>query len=388
LVTEQQGSEVAEPLFVTKKAHHLHSMAFYRQPTYNQAQPHFNRPVSVAPQLPPGWEQCVDAQGRVFYKDHINKKTSWNPPPAVPQLPPGWEMRTTADGKAFYVDHNTQTTHWQPPAAPVPGLQHQPSNNNLMPVVQQPMQGVARVPSFNPQAVVPAQPEEGLPLGWESKKTPQGRVYYVNHESKTTQWERPQMPVARAPDPHAAPEGEGFGAAVQPAFSPLVVGDLGEGEAIEPETKEPHEQRRRQTATALANSVANDSDSVTKKDMYVAVLKAVMVDGKLDAGEEALLIQIRQQHGISIEQHEAYLKELGVSENDYHKAQEAGADDPEKRECIFCLDAVPDHVCLDCMHMCLCGDCAQTILNSSEAMRKCPVCRADVRDIKKVFWYV
>jgi len=30
-----------------------------------------------------------------------------------------------------------------------------------------------------------------LPPGWEQKITPSGKCYYVNHETKTTQWERP-----------------------------------------------------------------------------------------------------------------------------------------------------------------------------------------------------
>ncbi|GFS06479.1 E3 ubiquitin-protein ligase NEDD4-like [Elysia marginata] len=34
-------------------------------------------------------------------------------------------------------------------------------------------------------------PDESLPPGWEQKIDPSGRVYYVNHESRTTQWERP-----------------------------------------------------------------------------------------------------------------------------------------------------------------------------------------------------
>lgn len=33
--------------------------------------------------LPDGWEKAVDASGRVYYIDHINKKTSWTPPVAT-----------------------------------------------------------------------------------------------------------------------------------------------------------------------------------------------------------------------------------------------------------------------------------------------------------------
>ncbi|XP_055692740.1 E3 ubiquitin-protein ligase Smurf1 [Lutzomyia longipalpis] len=34
-----------------------------------------------------------------------------------------------------------------------------------------------------------------LPEGWEVRKTNQGRVYYVNHVTKSTQWDRPTLPA-------------------------------------------------------------------------------------------------------------------------------------------------------------------------------------------------
>ena len=33
--------------------------------------------------------------------------------------------------------------------------------------------------------------EEPLPPGWEERRDDFGRVFYVNHSSRTTQWERP-----------------------------------------------------------------------------------------------------------------------------------------------------------------------------------------------------
>lgn len=41
--------------------------------------------VSQAP-LPPGWEQRVDQHGRVYYVDHVEKRTTWDRPEP---LPPG-----------------------------------------------------------------------------------------------------------------------------------------------------------------------------------------------------------------------------------------------------------------------------------------------------------
>lgn len=36
--------------------------------------------------------------------------------------------------------------------------------------------------------------EDCLPEGWEERRTDNGRVYYVNHATKSTQWDRPRQP--------------------------------------------------------------------------------------------------------------------------------------------------------------------------------------------------
>lgn len=38
--------------------------------------------------------------------------------------------------------------------------------------------------------------EPRIPEGWEDRRTPDGRVYYVNHVTKTTQWSRPTQPAS------------------------------------------------------------------------------------------------------------------------------------------------------------------------------------------------
>lgn len=40
------------------------------------------------------------------------------------------------------------------------------------------------------------QRQSPLPEGWEDRRTPDGRVYYVNHVTKTTQWPRPTQPAS------------------------------------------------------------------------------------------------------------------------------------------------------------------------------------------------
>jgi len=85
--------------------------------------------------LPSGWTMQVAPNGRVFFIDHINKKTTWvdprnsRPSPLPSQsnvpnrrhhddllpLPEGWEERVHTDGRIFFIDHNSRVTQWEDP---------------------------------------------------------------------------------------------------------------------------------------------------------------------------------------------------------------------------------------------------------------------------------
>ena len=67
-----------------------------------------------------------------------------------------------------------------------------------VPVVAQVAAPVAQVAQPAPvaQAPPPAYGAAPLPPGWEEKKTPDGRAAHVDHNTKTTHWERPQAPAA------------------------------------------------------------------------------------------------------------------------------------------------------------------------------------------------
>ncbi|PNF23201.1 E3 ubiquitin-protein ligase SMURF2 [Cryptotermes secundus] len=52
---------------------------------------------------------------------------------------------------------------------------------------------------------------EDLPEGWEERRTPAGRLYYVNHHTRTTQWVRPNRPHYNGIIPtHNSPSGSGL----------------------------------------------------------------------------------------------------------------------------------------------------------------------------------
>ncbi|WFD45155.1 HECT-type E3 ubiquitin transferase [Malassezia psittaci] len=195
--------------------------------------------------LPAGWERRTDHLGRTYYVDHNTRSTTWTRPsndgavqrqqaesdrarmnnvavaddflgvdsahgvsnsgqaattetnasastqansstPVAAEssstmagsgpLPSGWEQRTTAEGRPYFVDHNTRTTTWVDPRRQQILRIMGPNGNNL---------------SMQPQSVSQLGP---LPSGWEMRLTSTARVYFVDHNTKTTTWDDPRLP--------------------------------------------------------------------------------------------------------------------------------------------------------------------------------------------------
>ncbi|XP_052330975.1 NEDD4-like E3 ubiquitin-protein ligase WWP2 isoform X2 [Oncorhynchus keta] len=141
--------------------------------------------------LPTGWEQRVLPHGRVYYVDHNTKTTTWERP-----LPPGWEKRVDQRGRFYYVDHNTRTTTWQRPTEESVRNyeQWQSQRNQLQGAMHQFSQRFLYQSSGAP--AVENDPLGALPSGWE-KRQDNGRVYFVNHNTRTTQWEDPRTQGSR-----------------------------------------------------------------------------------------------------------------------------------------------------------------------------------------------
>uniref|UniRef100_A0A8D3CKJ6 E3 ubiquitin-protein ligase n=1 Tax=Scophthalmus maximus TaxID=52904 RepID=A0A8D3CKJ6_SCOMX len=149
-------------------------------------------PAAAAPRIAPmnnGWEQRVDQNGRVYYVDHIEKRTTWERPDP---LPSGWERRVDPMGRVYYVDHMTRTTTWQRPTQEsvrnYEEWQHQRSQ--LQGAMQQFNQRF--IYGFASTANKEFDPLGPLPHGWEKRTDTNGRVYFVHHPTRTTQWEDPR----------------------------------------------------------------------------------------------------------------------------------------------------------------------------------------------------
>uniref|UniRef100_A0A8C9S8I3 E3 ubiquitin-protein ligase n=1 Tax=Scleropages formosus TaxID=113540 RepID=A0A8C9S8I3_SCLFO len=166
--------------------------------------------------LPPGWEERQDSRGCLYYINRISKKRTWSHPlaneaeclPQVPAdvshgpitsqaslvspetpsqhareavqdinlMPPGWEIRSAPDGRPFFIDHNTKTTTWEDPRLKIPAH-------------------MGRRPSLDPSDLGP------LPPGWEERVYTDGRIFYIDHNTKITQWEDPRLQNAAITGP-------------------------------------------------------------------------------------------------------------------------------------------------------------------------------------------
>lgn len=203
--------------------------------------------------LPAGWERREDNLGRTYYVDHNTRTTSWNRPtangtaaevrnereavtqverqrhqnrtlpedrtgtssptlqqqqqgsgsgsptggaannaapngnhtammhtgatsPGSGELPPGWEQRWTPEGRPYFVDHNTRTTTWVDPRRQQ-FIRMYGQNNTNGQIQQQPVSQLGPLPS-----------------GWEMRLTNTARVYFVDHNTKTTTWDDPRLP--------------------------------------------------------------------------------------------------------------------------------------------------------------------------------------------------
>lgn len=190
--------------------------------------------------LPAGWERREDNLGRTYYVDHNTRTTSWNRPtqastgenrgereaatqverqrhqnrtlpedrtgtnsptlqqqqasasqtasnahmmhtgatsPGSGELPPGWEQRWTPESRPYFVDHNTRTTTWVDPRRQQYIRMYGGQNNANGTIQQQPVSQLGPLPS-----------------GWEMRLTNTARVYFVDHNTKTTTWDDPRLP--------------------------------------------------------------------------------------------------------------------------------------------------------------------------------------------------
>ncbi|XP_061887297.1 E3 ubiquitin-protein ligase NEDD4-like isoform X4 [Entelurus aequoreus] len=123
-------------------------------------------------------EGANNIQARRAVKDTFSNPQSPQPSPySSPKsqhktqqsfLPPGWEMRIAPNGRPFFIDHNSRATTWEDPRLKYPV--HMRNKN-----------------SMEPGDLGPLAP------GWEERVHTDGRTFYIDHNTKNTQWEDPRL---------------------------------------------------------------------------------------------------------------------------------------------------------------------------------------------------
>ncbi|XP_055291562.1 E3 ubiquitin-protein ligase NEDD4 isoform X2 [Moschus berezovskii] len=95
--------------------------------------------------------------------------------PTSSGLPPGWEEKQDERGRSYYVDHNCRTTTW------------------IKPTVQEDPR--LKIPAhLRGKTSLDSSSDLGpLPPGWEERTHTDGRIFYINHNNKKTQWEDPRL---------------------------------------------------------------------------------------------------------------------------------------------------------------------------------------------------
>ncbi|XP_069566878.1 E3 ubiquitin-protein ligase NEDD4-like isoform X3 [Brachyistius frenatus] len=144
-------------------------------------EPQVRRPRSLSSPtvtLSTPFEGANNIQVRRAVKDTVSNPQSPQPSPySSPKsqhktqqsfLPPGWEMRIAPNGRPFFIDHNSRVTTWEDPRLKYPV--HMRNKNSMEPGELGP-----------------------LPPGWEERVHSDGRTFYIDHNTKNTQWGDPRL---------------------------------------------------------------------------------------------------------------------------------------------------------------------------------------------------
>ncbi|XP_052891588.1 E3 ubiquitin-protein ligase Nedd-4 isoform X3 [Anopheles moucheti] len=116
--------------------------------------------------------------------------TATNAPNAT-GLPPGWAVQVASNGRLFFIDHINKTTSWVDPrtglASPIPSAANDSSGNasNVGSTGgASGSRGDARSSDDNLGS---------LPEGWEERVHSDGRTFFIDHNTRTTQWDDPRL---------------------------------------------------------------------------------------------------------------------------------------------------------------------------------------------------
>ncbi|XP_025054251.1 E3 ubiquitin-protein ligase NEDD4-like isoform X5 [Alligator sinensis] len=151
--------------------------------------------VHTTPGLPSGWEERKDAKGRTYYVNHNNRTTTWTRP----------IMQLAEDGAVGSATNSNN--HLSEPQIRRPRSLSSPTVTLSAPLEglskDSPARRAVKDTLSNPQSPQPSpynspKPQHKvtqsfLPPGWEMRIAPNGRPFFIDHNTKTTTWEDPRL---------------------------------------------------------------------------------------------------------------------------------------------------------------------------------------------------
>ena len=90
-------------------------------------------------------------------------------------LPPNWSMQVAPNGRVFFIDHTKKSTTWIDPRTKKPSPL--PNKNRIA----------------NKTRNTPIDDLGPLPDTWEERIHTDGRIFFIDHATRTTQWEDPRL---------------------------------------------------------------------------------------------------------------------------------------------------------------------------------------------------
>ncbi|GAA6084259.1 E3 ubiquitin-protein ligase NEDD4-like isoform X1, partial [Tachysurus ichikawai] len=154
--------------------------------------------------LPTGWEERKDAKGRTYYVNHNNRSTTWTRPilqhtedgVSSPAGAVGGAVSTTPSSSGHLSE--PQMRRPRSLSSPTVTLSTPPEGANSVPLPR-----VVKDTLSNPQSPQPSPysspksqhkvTQSFLPPGWEMRIAPNGRPFFIDHNSRTTTWEDPRL---------------------------------------------------------------------------------------------------------------------------------------------------------------------------------------------------
>ena len=106
-------------------------------------------------------------------------------------------------------------------------------------------------------------------------------------------------------------------------------------------------------------------------------------ESDLDDGEQIEVILPSREHYTLRNRHSVTPSRSNHSARDLARRLE---NEREKHKCVVCQDDVKNVLVMPCKHMCLCVDCAHSIVEHRNSQRRvCPLCRGRISKVMNIF---